>query len=113
MSSHVCTLYVLRRGDLLGAGDVRVRGVHRDVVLVLERRDDLAVVRPGFGEGDHVELALLLRGGHQLVEAAEVLGARRGGGVDSAGSGRIRRGRGRGRGAAGERHGQDEKGGCP
>ena len=70
--------------DLVLAGAVGLVGVDLDVVLVLERLDDVAVVGPVRRQRDDVELALLLRGLDQRVHAAEVLGRGRGLGVGAA-----------------------------
>ena len=63
--------------------------------LLLERRDDLAVVRPVRRQGDDVERALLLGRGDQRVHAPEGRGVRgrRGRGTTARGAGAARLGR--------------------
>ena len=56
------------RGVLLRGGAVRDGVVQLELVRALEGLHDLAVVRPGRGQRDRVDRALLLGGGDQRVE---------------------------------------------
>ena len=67
--------------ELVLAGAVRRGAVDLDVVLLAERVEHLAVVRPVRGQRDDVERALGLGGLDEGVHVAEVLDRRRGGGV--------------------------------
>ena len=75
----------VRGVDLVLAARVGLGGRDLDLrVLLLERVDDRAVVRPVRGQRDDVERALLVRGRDEGVHAAQRLGAGGGGRRDPA-----------------------------